>query len=337
MFDPWSGNPWLFNPLAEAMKLQKRIHHEAGGLTREQLRERYEMADSRYLEIDGLQIHYRDVGEGPTLVLLHGLMSSLHTWNRWTDRLSQHFRVISLDLPNFGLTGPHPRGMCRFMYSDFLAEFTTALGIQKCALAGNSMGGWIGWEYAARFPERVSQLVLIDSAGFSFVPPTFMAGMAMPGGGWVYSRSLIPREQIEHMLESLYFDPQRIAESDKQRYYDLFMAEGNRTAAARVMRYVRDTMGFDTTMLDRIHLPVLLQWGANDPWMPLDHAGRFLKQLPHAQLKVYEHCGHLVMEEAAENSAADCLAFLLAHQPEAQQTQAQAQDNNSSDQAAAQD
>ncbi|MCY0967257.1 alpha/beta fold hydrolase [Parathalassolituus penaei] len=313
MFDPWSGNPWLFNPLTAAIDFQKRLHHEAGGLTREELRQRYEMPDSQYLELDGMNVHYRDVGEGPALLLLHGLMSSLHTWNRWTEILSQHFRVISIDLPNFGLTGAHPRGMCRHLYSDFVADFTTALGIQRCAIAGNSMGGWIGWEYTARFPQRVSQLVLLDSAGFSFVPPTFMMGMAMPGGGWVYSRSKIPREQIEQMLTDIYFDPSKISEDDIQRYYDLFMAEGNRTAAARVMRYVRDTLGFETNLLDQIKTPVLLQWGANDPWMPISHASRFMQQMPQSELKVYEHCGHLVMEEAADRSAMDCRDFLLKH------------------------
>jgi pimeloyl-ACP methyl ester carboxylesterase len=310
MFDPFSGNPWQFNPLAAALSIQNLLNQEAGTIATDELKSRYELPDSRYIEVQGMQVHYRDVGSGPVLLLLHGLFASLHTWQQWTDLLSDEFRVISLDLPNFGLTGPHPRGMYRHMYSDFLADFTTALDIPVCAVAGNSLGGWMAWEYAARFPQRVSQMILLDSAGFTFVPPPFMMGMSMPGGGWLYARTRIPKSQIDQMLESVFFNPALVSADTKQRYYDMFMGSGNRTAAARVMRYIRDNFGFETTLLASIRQPVLIQWGANDPWMPVSHASRFAQALAHSDVRIYEQCGHLVMEEQASLSARDCRHFL---------------------------
>ena len=70
--------------------------------------ERYIYTDSQFLPAMGMRVHYRLTGEGPTIVLLHGLSSSLHTWDAWHNELSEHYSVLSLDLPGFGLTGPFP-------------------------------------------------------------------------------------------------------------------------------------------------------------------------------------------------------------------------------------
>ena len=72
------------------------------------LKRKYANADSRYLDIDGMPVHYRDQGQGPVLLLLHGTGASLHTWDGWIQPLENDFRIVRLDLPGFGLTGPAP-------------------------------------------------------------------------------------------------------------------------------------------------------------------------------------------------------------------------------------
>ncbi|WP_051219055.1 alpha/beta fold hydrolase [Oceanobacter kriegii] len=310
-------NPWLDNPLLKTSWLQPDYWmQETGALPLEQVQQRWQLPDSRYLEIDGMQVHYRDSADQqdsdkPVLLLLHGLFASLHTWMPWTERLVDDFRVISLDLPNFGLTGPHPKGMVKHLYSDFLAQFINQLNLSHCHVAGNSLGGWMAWEFAARYPQHVDKLVLVDSAGFFFVPPTFMLNLSMPGGGWLYSRSRIDPAVIGELLEQVFHNPELVTQEQKSRYYDMMMREGNRVAAARVMRFIRDQMGFDTTLLDMVTQPTLILWGQDDPWMPVDHAEQFQQKLPHSQLLLYPECGHLPMEENPDVSADDCRRFLL--------------------------
>ena len=101
---------------------------------------RFSEPDSRFVTVDGMDVHYRDVGSGPVLVLLHGSNASLHTWNGWIERLRDGFRLLALDLPGHGLTGPSPQN--RYSSDDqaeFLEHFVSALGLAHFALAGNSM------------------------------------------------------------------------------------------------------------------------------------------------------------------------------------------------------
>jgi len=300
-------NPWSFNPFASFDWQQ-----EVAAIAADDVRQRWQLSDSQFMNIDGMEVHYRDSGgDKPSLLLLHGLFASLHTWQAWTDVLQQDFRVISLDLPNFGLTGPHPKGMVKHLYSDFLEQFITQLKLDSCYMAGNSLGGWMSWEFAARYPHRVDKLVLIDSAGFFFVPPAFMLNLSLPGGGWLYSRSHIDPSVPGELLKQVFYNPMLASDEQKQRYYDIMMREGNRVAAARVMRFIRDRMGFETSLLAMVSQPTLILWGENDPWMPLEHAHEFEQQIADSRLITYPRCGHLPMEECAEQSANDCRAFLL--------------------------
>lgn len=296
-------------------RLLQGVRTESGAIALSTLQQRHALADSRYLHLQGMQVHYRDVNnsgnpEAPVLILLHGIFASLHTWNDWTDALSQQFRVISLDAPNFGLTGPHPDGMRRYRYSDFLDAFTDALGIRRAHLAGNSLGGWMAWEFAARFPHKTGKLILLDSAGFFFVPPLVLLTMGLPFGGWLASRAPLPRRALYAIVRSTYSHPERLSQAVMDRYYDLLMRPGNRAAAAAVLRFIRNRGGFSTRLLSQVTQPVLVMWGADDRWIPPAHADRFRRILPQAQVITYDDCGHLPMEEIPQRSAADALRFL---------------------------
>jgi pimeloyl-ACP methyl ester carboxylesterase len=117
-----------------------------------------------------MQVHLRD--EGPRddpkpLVLIHRTSASLYTWGGWAEALKGQRRVIRMDLPGFGLTGPTPdddyrRERC----ADFIAAMMDQLGVHRAVLAGNSLGGGIAWQTAVRHPERVSRLVLVDASGY---------------------------------------------------------------------------------------------------------------------------------------------------------------------------
>lgn len=288
---------------------------EAGAIALEELQRRHELPDSRYLKLQGMRVHYRDVNHtgnpaAPVVIMLHGIFASLHTWNDWTDSFSPHFRVISIDTPNFGLTGPHPEGMRKHLYSDFLNEFTDALGIPQAHMVGNSLGGWMSWEFAARFPHKVNKVILLDSAGFFFMPPLVLLSMGLPFGGWLASRTPLPRKALYAIVRTTYGRKERLQQSVMDRYYDLLMRPGNRMAAAAVLRFIRNRAGFDTHPLQQVKQPVLVMWGKNDGWIPVAHVEKFRRALPQAESVIYDDCGHMPMEEIPHRSAVDALRFL---------------------------
>src|SRR4051812_2923077 len=126
------------------------------------LERRWAPPPSQFVDAAGMRLHIRDTGprDGPPVLLIHGFGSSLHTWEAWSPLLDGRFRLVSLDLPGFGLTGPDPTGD----YSDersitVLAALMDRLGIGEAAVVGSSMGGRIAWRFAAAEPTRVSKLV----------------------------------------------------------------------------------------------------------------------------------------------------------------------------------
>ena len=126
---------------------------------------RWAPAPSAFIELDGMQVHVRDTGprSDPTpIVLLHGMASSLHSWERWQTALSTEHRVITVDLPGFGLTGPSPQGEYRIeAYTRFTLRLLDALGVKRVVLGGNALGGEVAWQTALLAPERVKKLILV--------------------------------------------------------------------------------------------------------------------------------------------------------------------------------
>jgi pimeloyl-ACP methyl ester carboxylesterase len=124
-------------------------------------------ATSGFIDVDGMRVHYRRAGDGPTLVLLHGSGSSLHVFDAAVDRLARRFDVVRVDLPGFGLTGPRPdRDYATGAYVSFLDRFLDALGLGRVLLAGHSFGGQIAWTYALAHPQRLDGLVLMNATGY---------------------------------------------------------------------------------------------------------------------------------------------------------------------------
>lgn len=275
------------------------------------IEEKYTNAESRFIDIDGLRVHYRDEGSGIPVVLLHGTAASLHTWEGWTESLKSDYRVIRMDLPAFGLTGPNAtQDYSSTAYTEFLDAFLTALEIDSCYLAGNSLGGRIAWEYCWRYPGKVRKLILVDAAGYR------LSGDPEPSLGFRLARMpflsnvvrfFTPRSLMEKSLMEVYGDDSKITPELIDRYYDMMLREGNRDAfIARARHEFVD----NTTKIATIDIPTLLMWGDGDTWIPLTHAEKFREDLPNATLIVYKGVGHVPMEELPEQTVADAKIFL---------------------------
>lgn len=279
---------------------------------KEVLQQKYELPSSNYITVEGMQVHYTKEetdNNTPLLVLLHGTSASLHTWEGWVQALQNDFSIVRLDLPAFGLTGPHPQHDYSIAsYVDFLHHFLDAIQLDTCYLAGNSLGGYIAWSYALQYPQQVKKLILIDATGFPFEgnrPFAFRLAQNKLSSPLV--RYFTPKSLVSKSLADVYFDDNKVTPALIDRYYDFAVMEGNREAfVARVKTpYVNKTQ-----QLNKLEMPTLIQWGQHDEWVPLDWAYLFAKQIPNTTLRVYDNAGHVPMEEIPTITAADAMLFL---------------------------
>jgi pimeloyl-ACP methyl ester carboxylesterase len=275
----------------------------------EQLKARWATGASRFVDVDGMSVHYRDEGSGPAILLLHGTGASLHTWDAWAAALSPSRRVVRLDLPGFGLTGPEPRGDYRLeTYVELVAHFAAKLGIDRFALAGNSLGGTIAWRFAVAHPAQVTALVLVDAGGYprATPPPLVFRLGRMPVISSLMAH-LDPHALVARTLRQTYGDPARVTPALVERYEELALRPGNRAAFA-----ARSAVPYEdrTAALRELKLPVLILWGERDALVPLSDGRRFVGDIPGATLRVYQDLGHVPMEEDGERTASDVKGFL---------------------------
>jgi len=274
------------------------------------LKEDYTYSDSQFMEVEGMDVHYRRTGSGPALLLLHGTGASLHTWEGWTHVLADSFTVISLDLPAFGLTGPHPdRDYSITAYVDFLEAFAKKLPLDSFYLAGNSLGGLIAWSYTTAHPERVEKLILVDPSGMpnETETPLGIKLAETPVVGQIL-RYITPKPLFAESLREVYGDPEAVSEDVIDRYFQLFRRPGNRQA---FIDRARTDHRVPTKSMANISVPTLILWGERDNWIPVEHAQLFQGLIPDSEVITYPDLGHVPMEEAPEVTAKDVQAFLI--------------------------
>lgn len=276
-----------------------------------ELERRWADGGSRFVAIAGLRVHVRDEGQGPPVVLLHGTSSSVHTWDAWAAALRDSFRVVRFDLPGFGLTGPAADGDYSMpAYVRFVSAALDSLRVGPAIVAGNSLGGEIAWELAAREPARVARLVLVDPAGLPTgrgAPLPFRLAQ-LPLLGPVLSR-VTPRAIVARSLREVYADDARVTDTLIDRIWLMARRPGSREAFVQRARTPRAN---DGAGLERITAPTLVLWGEADAWIPAALAPEFARRIPGATAVVLPGVGHLPQEEAPAASLAALRAFLAA-------------------------
>ncbi len=288
------------------------------------LQSRYANAASRYVDLPGgLHVHYRDQGDpnGSVVLLVHGFGMSLDTWEPWVRLLGRSHRIVTLDLPGFGLTRS-PAG-ARFdveSYGPVVEAFAKALNLNSFVIGGSSMGGEVAWRYALAHPERLKGLILADASGWPEPPG------ADPGDsplskildtpiGRVLLINLDSHAILRDGLRQAFADPARATPAFVSKYVDLSRAPERRRVWLDLMTRWSQQHYATPQALAAIKVPTLILWGDKDQLVPLDSGRRFVAAIPGAHLIVYPKVGHLPEEEAAEASAADVGAFLHALDP----------------------
>jgi pimeloyl-ACP methyl ester carboxylesterase len=184
------------------------------------------------------------------------------------------------------------------------------LGIDRADIAGNSLGGRVALTLALEHPERVRSLVLVDAAGLSGQKPPAIFGLARTPVLGRALRWLTPRVLVRRNVEEVYGDPSHVTEALVDRYCELTRHEGNREALLDRLTGPADPPLDDR--LGEVRVPVLLEWGGRDRWIPPSFAQRFAGAIRGARLVTYPDAGHVPMEELPEATATDAEAFLAA-------------------------
>jgi pimeloyl-ACP methyl ester carboxylesterase len=277
--------------------------------------------DSRFVDVDGLQVHYKEAGEGePALLLLHGFAASTFSWREVMDPLaSDAHRVIAFDRPAFGLTErPMPgEWQAESPYSpeaqaDLTASLMNALGIERAVLVGHSAGGTTAVLTALRHPERVERLVLVDAA-------IYQGGNPLPGWlspllrtpqmrrlGPLFVRSI--QAWGEEFGRSAWHDPSGFTAEIWEGYTRPLRAE-DWDRALWELTAASHPLGLEDR-LDEIGVPVLVITGDDDRIVPTEQSVRLASELPDAKLVVIPDCGHVPHEECPEAFLKAVRAFL---------------------------
>jgi pimeloyl-ACP methyl ester carboxylesterase len=270
----------------------------------------YLRAPGDMTEVAGVQLHVRDDGprDTPAIVMVHGFGSSLHTWEPWAQALRSEYRVIRIDLPGSGLSPPDPTGD----YTDarsiaLISALMDQRGIRRASLIGNSIGGRIAWTFAAQQPERTDKVILISPDGFA--SPGFDYGKAPKTSPLLWlMRYVLPKALLRMNLEPSYGDASALTPETVDRYYDLMLAPGARSAM--LQRMAQTVLVPPEPLLQRIEAPVLLLWGEKDALIPFSSAPDYTKNLRNSRLVSFPALGHVPQEEAPTESLAPVGAFL---------------------------
>ncbi|MDE2367479.1 MAG: alpha/beta hydrolase [Burkholderiales bacterium] len=274
---------------------------------------------SDFIDLGGQLVHLRD--EGPRndpqpIVLLHAFGGSLHTWEGWARVLRQQRRVIRLDLPGNGLTGPWSGRYAGNDYAAatearFVLDLLDRLQVPRAVLGGNGLGGEVAARLALLAPSRVAALVLVDASGITeppATPPPLLRVARLPLWGWL-GPWVLPHPFVTQALAAAYGHRERLAGEVVDRYFELALREGNRTAYAQALR--DDQPG--AAPYAALKLPTLIVWGGRDRLLPPAQAQRLQQAVAGSERVVIDDLGHLPQEEDAARSLVPVRAFLGLH------------------------
>ena len=207
---------------------------------------------SHWVEVQLLRIHYKCLGEGQPVILLHGSANDWHEWQENVSYLARQFRVYALDMPGFGLSQPLGSPLSLPWAVSFLAGFMDVLGISRAHLVGHSLGGMVVLSFALRFPERVRKLALVDCAGLGEMNGKAKVSLYVVRG----ARKLITGARIP-----------RIARTPR----------GDR---------------FFLNRLPGLRPRTIIMWGQHDRYLPACQAELAHLMIPNSELHIFPDCGH---------------------------------------------
>lgn len=254
----------------------------------------------------GLSVHWVEAGDGPPLLLVHGLLVSHLEWLDVLPALSEHFRCIALDLPGHGSSdkpGEDRFPYTREAFADVVHELARELGIERAHVCGHSLGGAISLTLAADHPEVVDRLAVLDSAVYKFTLPLKGRLPLVPGIGPLVFKRLYGRSLFhDYFAKDVFSGHGGLSMERVDRYYDDFNTRDGRNAGYAALRNTLDVSSLEPKVA-RIRAPTLVLWGDEDRLVPVNLAHRLAREIEGAKLEIISSSGHAPNEEHPERVA----------------------------------
>ena len=273
--------------------------------------------------LHGHPVVFRSAGEGPVLMLVHGMAGSGATWERVVPVLARRFRVIAPDLLGHGESAK-PRGEYSVSaHANLLRDLLTALDLDRATFVGQSFGGGVVMQLAYQFPERCERLVLVSSGGLGPEVGGLLRGLSMPGAEHLLPLVCSPAlraagNRVAGWLGRFGLRASPAAE-EIWRSYAALADPAARRAFFRTLRAVIDVDGQSVSATDRLylaaHVPTLVVWGARDTIIPVGHAHAAHRAVPGSRLAIFEDAGHFPHCEAPERFVETVCAFIDSTEP----------------------
>ncbi len=268
--------------------------------------------DSRFVELNGLTVHYKTAGSGaPLILLLHGFGANLGSWNKVVAPLAELGTVVAFDRPAFGLTErpvgaelaawPGPNPYSPDAQADLVVALIGALGYERAILVGNSAGGTVSMQTYLRYPDRVQGIVFVDAAIYTgggapgFIRPLLRTPQLRHLGPLV-ARNVL--SQGERLIQLAWHDPAKLTAEDLAAYRKPTQVENWDRALWEFTLASRD-LGLASRLGD-VRVPALVVTGDDDRIVPTTESIRLAGELPDAELVVFPACGHVPQEECPE-------------------------------------
>lgn len=288
-------------------------------VTREALRARHTMPDSKFMDVDGINVHYKDEGSGPVILLVHGTFGDLTDWDEWAKVLKTQYRVIRPDLPAFGMTSAIANGN----YSvdrvlTLIDGFMDQLKVEKFAMAGVSYGGLVTFRYAATRTDRVTAMILMNSAGIEYGkgPANSNGGGDKPAAPQ-YNITTDPRvteQDVQDVYKHVLSNPGRMSADAIRRKTDYFNVIGrDEEGIIARKQYER---GNPQRVLAHVRAPTLVIWGGANKALSNETANRFIEALTSASAKkliLDTEGGHMLNLDRPEATVAHAREFLATY------------------------
>ena len=283
-----------------------------------QLMERSEGIQYRFYTIHGYRRAFLSAGQGPPLLLIHGIGDSSSTWLPVIESFASDYTVIAPDLLGHGLSDKPRADYSVAAYANGMRDLLSVLEIDRVTVVGHSLGGGVAAQFAYTFPERCERLVLVGTGGIARSVSLLLRLAAAPNADLIMPTFGSPVFKLgsrvaAHLLRFLGTDLGRDAE-EILKVFDALPDSASRRAILRTLRSGVDWRGQVITMLDRAYLtegmPTLLLWGAHDAIIPVDPAYLAAAAMPGSRLEVFDDAGHFPHHSDPERFTGAVRAFL---------------------------
>jgi pimeloyl-ACP methyl ester carboxylesterase len=254
--------------------------------------------------LHGRESGYLIGGEGPVLLLIHGMAGTCENWRDVIEPLARHHTVIAPDLPGHGLSAGGPGDYSLGNLASGLRDLLLVLGHERASLVGHSLGGGIAMQFSYQFPEMVERLVLVSSGGLGLEVSPVLRAAALPGADLFIAATATTGQKIGGAvgrgLSKIGMKPAADV-AEVARGYGSLAEPDRRKAFLATLRSVVGTEGQRVSATDRFYLaeavPVLIIWGARDPIIPASHGEDAHRALPGSELEIFDGVGHLPQVE----------------------------------------